>query len=87
MNISIVAKTARQHFCDLVEQPIDSVASCERAGDEWRVVVEAVESRARLGDDDLLSVFELRMNEEGELVAYRRLGQRRRFEDVSIAVA
>lgn len=87
MDIRTVAQTARHSLAEVVEQPIDAVASCEAAGEEWRVVIEVIESRARLGDDDLLTVYELRLSAEGALIAYRRLGRRRRFEDGAFAVA
>ncbi|MEM9726215.1 MAG: gas vesicle protein GvpO [Pseudomonadota bacterium] len=87
MDIRTVTKLAREIMPDIVAQPIDAVAACERAGDEWRVIVDVIESHARLGDDDLLAVYELTLSDAGDLNAYRRLGRRRRFEDAGFAAA
>jgi hypothetical protein len=63
---------------------IDGVAACELGDDGfWRVEVEVVESRARMGDNDLLAAYDVRLGEAGEVRGFRRL--RRYFREVGPA--
>ena len=51
----------------------ESVISIETAEDGWRVGVEVVEV-ARIPDSaDILAVYDVRLDEDGGLVSYRRL--------------
>jgi hypothetical protein len=53
---------------------IDGVASCEVGSDgAWRVEVEVIESHARMGDNDLLAAYDVRLGEGGEVRGFRRL--------------
>jgi hypothetical protein len=70
---------ARRTVAMLTELPIDSVAGCERtAGGGWRIVVDAVEAKARMGDDDLLATHEVILAADGELAGFSRLRRYRR---------
>ena len=64
---------ARSMMPEITTQPVDGIASVERQGTGWRVVVEVIESSARLGDNDLLSAYELELDQVGELTAFRRM--------------
>ncbi len=53
---------------------IDGVAACEVGADGvWRVEVEVIESHARMGDNDLLAAFDVRLDAGGEVQGFRRL--------------
>lgn len=53
---------------------IDGVAACEVASDgAWRVEVEVIESHARMGDNDLLAAYDVRLGAAGEILGFRRL--------------
>ncbi len=64
---------ARSHMAGISPQPIDGIASAERAGTGWTMVVEVVESPARMGDNDLLAAFQLDIGGDGDLAGFRRL--------------
>lgn len=64
---------ARAEMPDIASQPLDGIASAERGEDGWRIVAEVVESRARVGNNDLLAAFELLLDADGELLSFRRL--------------
>lgn len=85
MDIRGVSKLAKEIIIELTDQPFDSIALCEAKEDGWRVVVDVIESRARMGDDDVITVYQLDMDVEGALKGYRRLGRRKRFDDASSA--
>lgn len=53
---------------------IDGVAACEAGADGgWRVEVEVIESHARMGDNDLLAAYDVRLGDGGEIRSFRRL--------------
>jgi len=64
---------ARAAMPEISAQPVDGIARAERSQAGWQVVVEVIESAARLGDNDLLSAYELELDLKGRLTGFRRL--------------
>ncbi|MEM6939775.1 MAG: gas vesicle protein GvpO [Pseudomonadota bacterium] len=70
-----VAK-ARLAMGAITQAPVDSVKSCSRGADAvWTATVEVVESVARMGDNDLLSAYQIVMNSAGDLMEFKRVGR------------
>ena len=51
----------------------ESVISIERKDEEWRVGVEVVEVSRIPDSADILAVYEVRLDADGDLVSYRRV--------------
>lgn len=51
----------------------DAVSRCEKKENGWRAVVDALESKARVGDNDLISTYEIELDLAGEVTGYKRL--------------
>lgn len=66
---------ARRSVALFTELTVDSVAECARDGEGWRVVVDVIESPARMGDNDMLATYEVLMTAEGEVSRFTRLGR------------
>ena len=67
------ARRAGELVATLSGRRPESVISIETADDGWRVGVEVVEV-ARIPDSaDILAVYDVRLDEDGGLVSYRRL--------------
>ena len=65
------AKTA---FAAMTPLKIDGVSRCERAPDgQWHIFIDAVESRARMGDNDLLVSYEVELNDTGDVTKFARV--------------
>lgn len=67
---------ARRAFAGLSGAKIDAVVQC--AADEegsWRVVLDVIESPAKLGKNDLLCSYELRVTPQGRISGFQRLGR------------
>ena len=74
-------KLARAEIRAVSDAPVDSVARCERIpGDGWLVALDLIESPARLGENDLLARYELRLDPEGVVTGIERMGRARREE-------
>jgi hypothetical protein len=59
---------------------VSSVTSVNRAGDGWQVVVEVLERRGVPDTSDLLGVYELHLDEAGNILRYERTRIRRRCD-------
>lgn len=67
---------ARRCTGEMTGLPIDGISASGRHGEGgWRVVVEVIESPARLGDNDLISMHEVLLTEQGELTGFSRVGR------------
>ena len=66
------AEAARQ-LLQLTGKAAEGVTGFERTDDGWRVEVEVVEVRRIPDTSDVLALYELDVDEDGELEGYRRL--------------
>jgi hypothetical protein len=66
------ARAAVVQLDDLTEHDVEGVVSVERDDDGWRVGLELVESHRIPDSADILAVYEVRVDDDGELVSYRR---------------
>lgn len=69
---------ARHTIAQMTELPIDSVSSAKWTGEEWRILVDVVESAARMGENDFLATYELAFTGSGEIKSLNRTQRYRR---------
>ncbi|MGB7532624.1 MAG: gas vesicle protein GvpO [Halobacteriota archaeon] len=62
----------------LLDKHAESVISVTKEENEWKVLVEVLERRAVPDSQDLLGRYELRLDENKELLGYERVVLRRR---------
>lgn len=67
------AAEAARHLLELTGKGVEGVTGFERTDDGWRVEVEVVEVRRIPDTSDVLALYELDVDEDGELEGYRRL--------------
>ena len=61
--------------------PIDQVIRSERTADGgWRIVLEVIESPARMGENDFLAAFSISLDQIGSLAGIERVSRYRREE-------
>ena len=65
---------------ELLDKHAESVISVTKEENEWKVLVEVLERRAVPDSQDLLGRYELRMDENKELLGYERVVLRRRID-------
>jgi hypothetical protein len=66
------AATAADHVRVLTGRSPQGVTALERTSEGWRVGIEVLESRRIPDSTDILAVYEVVLDEDGELVSYRR---------------
>jgi hypothetical protein len=70
---SDIAQEASRQLIELVGKEAEGVAGLERSDDGWKVLVEIVEVRRVPSTTDVLSLYEVTVDEGGALEGYRRL--------------
>lgn len=68
-----VADIAREHVADLTGHEAVVMTSVEPADGGWVVEVEIVEDRRIPTSSDILALYEVELDPDGELLAYRRV--------------
>ena len=69
----VVAQRAAGFVGKLSGRRPESVISIERKDEEWRVGVEVVEVSRIPDTADILAVYEVRLDADGDLISYRRI--------------
>ena len=69
-----LARLAAGYVEEMTGKELEAIILLERRDDGgWTVGVEVVETRRIPDSTDILAVYEAQVDEEGELVAYRRV--------------
>ncbi|MEO0918702.1 MAG: gas vesicle protein GvpO, partial [Pseudomonadota bacterium] len=71
--------SARLAVTGITDQKIDGVARCQKNGDGiWTVVVDVIDSPARMGENDLLAAYEVHVDAQCEVIYCARTHRYRR---------
>jgi len=65
---------------DVIGRGLDGIIEVTRNDDSWRAVVEIIERRSVPDTQDILGQYEIELDEEGEVIGYRRLEKYRRSD-------
>lgn len=68
-----IAQEAARQLLELTGREAEGVVGMERTDDGWRIEVEVVEVRRIPDTTDVLALYEVTVDEDGELEGYRRL--------------
>jgi hypothetical protein len=68
-----VAQSAARQLLELTGREAEGVTGLERTDDGWKVIVEVVEVRRIPDTTDVLALYEVAVDEDGDLESYRRL--------------
>ncbi len=72
---------ARGSVMGITDQKIDGIALCQRTEDGvWKVIIDVIDSPARMGENDLLAAFEVHVDASGEVNFCSRTRRYRREE-------
>jgi Gas vesicle synthesis protein GvpO len=70
---ALIGRRAARLVTTLSGRRSESVISIERTGDGWRVGVEVVEMSRIPNSEDILAVYDVRLDADGDLVSYQRI--------------
>ena len=80
MNVDEVTKKAQEDFARLSKIPVDGVIGLSKTDEGWVVSLEALERRAIPDTMDVLGFYEVRLDNEGNLLGFERKKLRKRGE-------
>ena len=80
MNADEIIKKAQEDFARLSKISIDGVIGLSKTEEGWVVLLEALERRAIPDTMDVLGMYEVRLDSEGNLLGFDRKKLRKRGE-------
>ena len=80
MNADEIIKKAQEDFARLSKIPVDGVVGLSKTDEGWVVSLEALERRAIPDTMDVLGLYEVRLDNEGNLLGFDRKKLRKRGE-------
>jgi len=72
---SRVAAEAQRQLLELTGRPSEGVIGLERTDDGWTVQVEVVEVRRIPETTDVLALYDVEVDDDGDLLGYRRVSR------------
>ncbi|MDI6655302.1 MAG: gas vesicle protein GvpO [Candidatus Hydrothermarchaeota archaeon] len=79
-DIKEIGKSASSLIESLLNKKPEGVISVTKEGKEWKVAVEVLERKAVPDTQDILGKYELRLDENENILGYKRIALRRRAE-------
>lgn len=73
MSAATAAQAGRKYMAELLGKKVEGTTSVEPGENGWILGVEVVESERIPPTADILGLYEVEVDMEGDLVAYRRL--------------
>ena len=73
MTVKRAGVTALAEIADLVGLPAESVTGVRKDDDQWVVTVEVLEVSRVPETTDVMATYEVRIDPDGDVVAYRRV--------------
>ena len=80
MNADEIIKKAEEEFARLSKLPVNAVIGLSKTEEGWVVSLEALERKAIPDTMDLLGLYEVRLDGEGNLLGFERKKLRKRGE-------
>jgi len=80
MNADEIVKKAQEDFARLSKIPVDGVVGLSKSEEGWVVSLEGLERRAIPDTMDVLGLYEVRLDNEGNLLGFDRKKLRKRGE-------
>ena len=80
MNADEIIKKAQEDFARLSKIPVDGVIGLSKTEEGWVVSLEGLERRAIPDTMDVLGLYEVRLDNEGNLLGFDRKKLRKRGE-------
>jgi hypothetical protein len=80
MNANEVIKKAQDEFVRLGKTPANGITGLSKTEEGWAILLEALERKAIPDTMDVLGLYELRLDNEGNLLSLDRKKLRKRGE-------
>lgn len=79
MGVREIAPLAGEALSKILNKKLDGVIGVSKEEEGWRVTVEVVEKETPTTISDILGIYDVRLNEAGDLIGYERRELRQRI--------
>ena len=80
MNAREVIVKTKENLAILTNLGLNGVIGISKEGSEWKTTVELIERKSIPDTSDILGIYEVRLDDEGEIVGFNRVKLRKRGE-------
>ena len=80
MEIEKIIKNAKENLIAITNLTVSGVVGAAKQENGWHVGIELIERKSIPDTQDLLGVYEVTLNDEGQIVTYERRRVRRRMD-------
>lgn len=80
-----IVNNARSELNVLTGLDVSSTIEVAKEEEGWRVVLEVIEKHSIPEGMDILAAYETRLDGEGNMLDFRRIGMRRRIDTESVS--
>lgn len=86
MSLSIpkLVDSAKEQLMRTTGLEFSSTLGIKKENESWKITLELVEKRSIPDQMDILAIYEATVDEDGDLIEFRRLGLRRRSDTEKI---
>ena len=78
MNITEAIFKAKESLTRLTNRELSGVIGISKEGNEWKITLELIERKSIPDSSDILGIYEMKLDEGGEVLAFNRVKLRRR---------
>jgi hypothetical protein len=75
MRASEVGGLAKEELQALTGLKAETVSSVQKQGDHWDVTVDMIEMHMTPNSRDVLAIYDVQIDTEGNILGYRRMGR------------
>ena len=78
MHLVEVVEKAKEEILSVMNLEMNNVISCERTEEGWRLAAELIERKSLPDTQDILGIYEVLLDDDGNMTGYDRKKVRRR---------
>ena len=78
MNVTEAIFKAKESLPMLTNREFNGVIGISKEGNEWKITLELIERKSIPDSSDILGIYEMKLDEGGEVLAFNRVKLRRR---------
>ncbi|MEO0496866.1 MAG: gas vesicle protein GvpO [Pseudomonadota bacterium] len=87
MNTLQATQMARETLATILGVTVETIASCRKRDGGWTVELEVVETKARIADNDLIAIYQVDLDTDGDVTGYTRSGRYQRAHAAQVTAA
>jgi hypothetical protein len=80
LNVREAIAKVKKDLAAITNLELNGMVGVSKEGDEWKITIELIERKSIPDTSDILGVYEVRLDDAGEITGFSRVRLRRRGE-------